>query len=448
MGRRNKLALKKLCSSKFRAVVLFLTAVIIFSYYASALLTSRFVISNRGQVGNDIYAASGSTSDIQAVVNLISSSGGTVHIPAGTFYWNGETVTIPGGVNVIGASPAGCKGHEGNWENYTATTILHNNHGQISGDQPPEMFTIDGSNGKATRISGIQFEATGPTTTTNEEQGGSVAIYSWYAKNLRIDHNTFINFANTAVSLDSSSGWASGYSSYGVLDHNLVDNPYKLSGSGWVWGYGFYSRGNMKPDHGANGNWNNDITDFAGVYGNVDATTIMYVEDSKFLRTRHATDAIQGSWNVVRFSLFEYAYPCWGDIDLHGSQTWYSGRGMEVYNNTIIGTTNYGGISPQNLGGVRLRGGSALVFNNNVTYTQNSLYQTLMVLDDFDYSVTYAITNIHQTYIWDNTVTNGSALRVSQGTENTDYSLRAPNQAQDGFTYTPYPYPHPLATQP
>ena len=30
--------------------------------------------------------------------------------------------------------------------------------------------------------------------------------------------------------------------------------------------------------------------------------------------------------------------------------------------------------------------------------------------------------------------------------EDKDYYLRAPNQSDDGFTWTPYIYPHPLVT--
>ena len=58
--------------------------------------------------------------------------------------------------------------------------------------------------------------------------------------------------------------------------------------------------------------------------------------------------------------------------------------------------------------------------------------------------------SITQTYIWDQEahVTNswnGQYLQVEAGVDlNVDYFLRQPNMTQDGWGYTPYPYPHPL----
>lgn len=408
---------------------------------AGASLTWSTVIRFSGSISRDVSAASGSAADIQAAVNLLGSLGGTVHIPAGTFYWNGGQVTIHGGINIIGASLAGVSGHESNYTRYTATTILHNN---AIPPNNPDMFVIDGSNGLSSRISGIQFEMTPPAVDGSLDSG--VAIATTMLKNFRIDHNSFIDFSANAVWIDSNSGnIGSQYSSYGVLDHNYVDNPSKVNNL-WQWGNGFYSRGNYKPSFN---NWDSNIAHFAGVYGAVPMTTIMYVEDNRFVRVSQSVDGIQGSWNVVRYNLFEQGEMCWGDVDLHGSaDTWYGARGMEVYNNTFSGTTGYLGYSPQDLGGIRLRGGSGLFFDNTFTYTKPSTYQHAIVLDDWElqaYGNTFPMTNIHQTYIWGtNPITNCALLRAAQGTQNVDYFLRAPSQAQDGFTYVPYQYPHPL----
>jgi hypothetical protein len=58
---------------------------------------------------------------------------------------------------------------------------------------------------------------------------------------------------------------------------------------------------------------------------------------------------------------------------------------------------------------------------------------------------------VQESYIWNNTLTRvGDELTVysvcGDGAiaEGTDYFRRAPTQADDGFTWTPYPYPHPL----
>ena len=150
------------------------------------------------QAASSVTAKSGSAADLQAAINSLGSAGGTVYIPAGTYQWNGQTVTVPGGVNVIGASPAGDNGHEYNWATNTATTILHENSPGYG------MFSLDGSNGKASRISGIQFEASPPANPTVENNmannlGTGIGIDIEYMKDFRIDHCTFINWVNIAV---------------------------------------------------------------------------------------------------------------------------------------------------------------------------------------------------------------------------------------------------------
>lgn len=442
--------MKKAQNVKLHRIILFsVMFAIIFSQPAFSSLTNSVVIRSSGQiVSRNVYAESGSASDIQSAVNLIGSTGGTVHVPAGTFFWNGETVEIPAGVNVIGASLAGCKGHEDNWEHYTPSTILFNN---AAPPRDTPMFYLDGQDPTThqmtflkSRISGIQFEATPPANPTDENNEGGTAITIRQAVNYRIDHCTFINFCGTAVGATSNDGREGWYYAYGLIDHCVVDNPYKLTpppSGEWFWGYGFYSSGNMKAGFD---NWNDDVTDFAGKYESIDGCSLMYVEDCHISRTRHAIDAIQGSWNVVRYSLFDNAQPDWGDIDLHGSQSWYGGRGMEVYGNTIIapsGVTNY------YLGGIRLRGGSGFFFDNTLVCDTYSSSNALVCLDTYDYSTTYPFTNIDQTYIWDNEVVNGVEVNPLQGTEDVHYFLREPNQIDDGFSYTPYQYPHPLTLE-
>jgi hypothetical protein len=437
------LAGKKVKNAKFYAIILVSVAfAALFSPYAFSLLTNSVVIGSSGQIAIRVYAASGSASDIQAAVNSISSSGGTVYVPAGTFHWNGEQVTIPGGVNVIGASLAGTDGYP-NFNAYIASTILHNDKAPPN---MPTMFVINGVNGKPTRISGIQFEATPPINYTAENSQVGQAIEAYMTKNLRVDHNTFINFANVAASISSSSGWDPTANATGVFDHNIVDNPYKLNTEPtvgyWRWGYGFYAVGNMKPDFSPP-NWDSDITHFIGKFQIVPGATIMYVEDNHFSRTRHATDGASGAWGVIRYNLMDNAYPNWGDIDSHGSFGPYSARGFEVYSNTIIGPSQWS----DNIA-IRLRDGSGMIFNN--TFTNSRSGSNVMVsLENDDSGNLYPFTHVNNTYIWGNTHVNSSLLSNTGGyIENANYFLRAPNQAQDGFIYTPYPYPHPLTTQP
>jgi hypothetical protein len=422
----------KLINSGFdnaKLYVLAVIAVLASSYLCYAAMTQSALITNYAAISlSNVTARSGSPADIQTAVNAVAAAGGgTVHVPAGNFTWTGGTVTIPGGVNVIGASYAGCMDHGNNWASYTATTILHNT--VLPAD---DMFSVDGRNGRATRISGIQFESKAPTNAANE--AGSRGIYLWQCLNYRVDHCTFINFIDAAVFPDANDGDSGSHCAYGVIDHCVVNNPYKLTGSGWLWGYGLYARGDMKPHYN---NWDTNLLHFLGIYGPIPGCSLMYVEDCHFSYCRHCTDGLQGNWNVVRFNLCDHGYPNYGSIDLHGSSgtDWYGGRGMEVYNNTVIGVSGSDG----NNAAVRLRGGAGFIYNNNYTSVDSGSY--CVQLDNYDYDTSEPLTNINNTYVWSNTYSNCIGLNVLQGTQNVNYFLRAPSQSSDGFTYIPYTYP-------
>ena len=392
-------------------------------------LMSDVIIKSTGKISTtEVTAKSGSPEDIQTAVDTVEAAGGsTVYIPEGKFYWNGETVEIPGGVNIIGAGPAGCDGHP-NFNNYTAKTILHNN------ATPPFncMFYIDGSNHKPTRISGIQFEATGPV---RNDDAGTVSATAIRAvkeiTDLRVDHCTFINFCQISVTLrNTNTGTASV-----VVDHCVVNNPYKLESGSWIWAYGFYPGGTAYY-------WNDNtapITDFLGKYPVKTGYPVMYVEDCKFSLCRHAVDAIQGAWIVARYNYIDHPYQTnYGQLDIHGSGdgSWPSGRGFEFYNNIVVG-------EPGNFAELTwLRGGGGVVFNNS--FSMSSGYAIGLYREECPQEPDEVL---HNVWIWNNTVSGGALLHNAGGfTEDVDYFLRSPNQALDGFTYTPYLYPHPLTS--
>jgi len=400
-------------------------AILAGSYFSYAV-TNSVVIPNSGTISlSEIIAKSGSTADIQAAVNTMAAAGGgTVRVPAGNFSWNGGTVTIRQGVNIIGASYAGCSGHETGWTTYTAQTILHNNANTGS-----PMFSVTGTTN--TRISGIQFESVAPTRPDSGEISNH--IFLTQCKNFRVDHCTFINGAENSVV--NTLNWETGTSAYGVIDHCYVYEPYKLAGSGWLWAYGFYSIGAMDYNKGP---WDTNLTHFLGKYQAVTNCAMTYVEDCHFSYSRHCTDALQGGWNVVRYCLADHNYPEYGSIDSHGTVDggrYWGARGQEAYFNTVNGVVGEDG----NNAGIRLRGGAGFFFNNTINGVDPLSYG--IQLDDYDLSTLDPITNIHNTYVWNNKCTNCIALNVLQGTQNVDYFLRAPSQAQDGFTYTPYTYP-------
>lgn len=391
------------------------------TYFVNAQITHTVTIHNTGQLSmTTAWARSGTAEDIQvAVDNVAATGGGTVYIPEGIFYWNNETVTIPGGVNVIGAG-AGCSGYPSFIE-YEAKTVLHNN-------VPPPinpMFFVDGTNGKPVRISGIKFEVE-PPVGDDDKLGNAIVLYE--CLNARVDHCTFINFPEQSVVLGNShTGTASG-----VIDHCVVDNPYKLGSGNWAWAYGFYVGGQAY--------WWNDntapLTDFLGKYPVKEGYPVLYVEDCKISRCRHAVDAIQGGWIVARYNYIDHPYPYgYGQLEVHGAAggSWPSARGFEFYNNIVVAQEAGAELS-------WLRGGAGVVFNNTFSMTDGD-YAIVLVRETCPQQPDEVL---HNVWIWNNTVSGGELLNPSNFIENADYFLRAPNQQQDGFTYTPYPYPHPL----
>lgn len=430
--------IKQLCVSVF---VVVLTVAFVAIQTTGALLATA-VLRTSGQIGAEFYPASGAVADIQNAVNQANSmGGGIVHVPSGTFTWNGGTVTLYGGVNIIGAGFAGNMGHANNWQEYNATTIIVNNNPVAS------MFYLDGRNGKSSRISGLRLESKAPTSASQEATYSAPTIYLERANNARVDHCTLINSAGTAIMLSNT--WIdANLPTRAVVDHCTISDPYKLTVPNCVWGYGCYVQGKYSTSN-IGSNWDTDISKFAGEYETMPANCpVMYTEDCHFSYTRHATDAIQYSWQVTRYCLIDHPFPRnYYMFEVHGTVAggYLSARGWEAYGNTINGEI---GINAYNTVACGLRGGSAFLYSNAFVNDYNSPYNVFAYIDDTeDPSHTIPQSHVRSTYIWDNTVTNGVLLASyapSYFHENVEYFLRAPNQAQDSFTYVSYPYPHPL----
>lgn len=435
------------------------------------ILFSFFISYNPTIQALDVTAKSGSPQDIQAAVNQVNAAGGgTVFIPAGTFQWNGETVNIPGGVNVFGASYAGCKGHEDNWEHYTATTVLHNDAAQPF----PDMFVVLGANGKQTRISGIQFEANDPSSEPGASLNSAISVRE--AKDFRIDHCTILNFTGTSIVVAAGTDlWEGevGHSSYGVIDHCFIDVPYKDNGGVWLWGYGISAMGNMQPKLN---NWNPNTRYYAGKYQAFTDVALVYIEDCNFRRTRHAVDGNGGAMMVTRYCLLDHiadeGNALYSNYELDAHPWWNNSQYppvlAEAYYNKFV---NDGHLScPVHPGQIHsqiamcLRGGSGLFFGNEylAQYPAPNWAATLVYLSDESENPPNGI--INETYIWDEDgryvnvwpsdadndgIVDGFITRHGNPAPqlNVNFFLRKPNLAQDGRTYTPYPYPHPLTIE-
>ena len=366
----------------------------------------------------EYWANSCSPQDIQNAVNeAIAAGGGTVRVPSGIGNFNNDKVTSIGGVDIIGAG--------------IGNTILRQ-------QQPApfaDMFMIDGSNGKKVRISGIQFEGLILATSPSDNvEGLGIAIVN--AIDFRIDHCKFVNFPQMSIFVGNSCG---------VIDHCDFDNPYKdewaphnPSATTWaVWAYGIV----IVSDYST---WN-PLTSYLGQYNRF----TVYVEDCNFSRCRHAIASNGNAYYVSRHNHFEKASP-YGQNDVHGNAgNGVGGRGLESYENTFdLSDESY---SLGQDAAVDIRGGGGVCFNNTVILNPSTGTPTVLLLTES--SPPY---DVEQFYIWNNIAkfSTGAAVDFNSRINNTqpnyvlekNYFLRAPNQAQDGFTYTPYTYPHPLVS--
>jgi len=427
------------------------------AYIVNAQLTNTATIHNTGQISTTIWAKSGSAEDIQAAVDVIAAAGGgIVYVPAGNFSFNSERtsyggmyagVVIPGGVSVIGAG-----------KDVTILTSLQPNSTWTN------MFYCDGSNDKPIRISGITFVG---YVVGNVDDGTypyvAQGVFLWNCKKFRVDHCKFINFPNHGVQCAVrahpdrlENGEYQYYWNWGLIDHCDFDNPYKENSGTWTWGYGVGMGGGCgSSSPQKEQTWLYNLSDIFGKwdietnpircalynastgevidpYGGKYFRWLVYIEDCTFARCRYAVASNTGGFYVFRHNTV-YVSPAYGTfakagLDVHeGDTTYVGGRGLEAYNNTIIGCGDY---SDQ---AFKLRAGGGVIYNNTIrdVGTAYWLLKADWATDERNY--------VKDLYIWNNTYTNVGTIvsAASFYQENVHYFLQAKS-------YTPYQYPHPL----
>jgi hypothetical protein len=374
--------------------------------------------------GASVTASSGSPADIQTAVNTIyAAGGGTTYVPAGDFTFNppavnnGYGVSVPIGVNIVGAG-------------INVTILRESSDVSFINSVKTYMFYLAWSpyTTKTNRISGISFIGH-----VDSDSSDKVAIFIEGRKDFRVDHCSFDDFPSQGIFVKGSRG---------VMDHCDFDNHYRL----WMapyndsafpepyarWGYGVIVIGS-----GGAESWVTDTSTFLGVYDTWGTGhPPVYIENCNFTRCRHALSSNTNGYYVVRYCHFQKGF--YGQVDTHGGNP--GGRGIESYNNTFdLSDQSY---SDGQGAAFQLRGGGGVVFNNtaifNASYTNKFVWLLLETTPPWD---------IHDLYVWNNTATNTIVNDDPSGTIlNVDYFLRAPTLALDGFIYTPYTYPHPLAT--
>lgn len=282
-----------------------------------------------------INARSPAFADVSAAIGL-AKEGDTVIIPAGEATWS-QPLTISKGLTLQGQTVV--SGGFSQWmadgskspltykPPVTRRTIVHGN-----------VLLVPGGS-SLYRVTGFTFLPPGQGNVINIKAG---------VPNFRVDHNEFQDAAAEQI-------WA--FNDKGLIDHNVSDNSGQIFAHHQPYGWG------GKPNsYSGDGSWAADA-DAGDAGGNAaKAENKVYLEDNFFRPkgTRGFIDGECGARLVARYNII------FSSCQNHGAEAAYhrSGRLAEIYGNTFFSRE---GVT---IGAATFwRGGTGLIFNNNLTRT-------------------------------------------------------------------------------
>ncbi|MBN1181537.1 MAG: T9SS type A sorting domain-containing protein [Bacteroidales bacterium] len=257
----------------------------------------------------------------------------------------------------------------------------------------------------------------------------------------RIDHCHFIASRNSAymVGINNRGNYPS---TRGVIDHcRFSDDEYTST-------YGIHCGPKVWPAYERSIN-------LLGIQEAV------FIEDCFMDEiSNHPVSAFNGANYVLRYSYSTRS----GSIDGHGpvfetivgdgTDQQRGTRCYEIYNNTFVEPPEAG--YDERWSALGLRGGGGVVYNNefiNFRYAVRFTMETGSVQPAG--GIYPGIDQIHDMWVWNNQLTETPELILLNANnadmliqEDRDYYLRQPSYDEDGFTYHPYIYPHPLINDP
>jgi hypothetical protein len=338
---------------------------------------------------------------------LEGEGGGTLVLPEGTVT-HSDRLRIPDGITIMGQG----KGR----------TIINNAYFFIS-------TRFYGNLNRSFRIAGMTLA-----------QDSVIELDS--VTNFRIDHMRIEKIGGIAIRITNSTS--------GLIDHSEIDAT----------NYG------VAISFGSGAQYSIDwVTDTSSLLGGSEA---IFLENNDFWNYHHAIVGHSNAHYVARYNNFNGGETLSGHaIDAHGPGYTDTGtdpentgtRLVEAYNNKLIGNLDNTDVLWK---AVAIRGGSAVIFDNEFINYRNGIVLTLEG-DADDYNPGNFP---HDIWVWNNThreddpelwengmvfITDGmnggyqdTLSSFSEIIEDQDYFLREPNMILDGFIYTPYVYPHPF----
>jgi hypothetical protein len=414
---------------KLIVIALLVVSVTIAPIFSAPITTA--IIENTGTIGNvgEVTAESGYWQDIQTAINQVVAQGGigNVRIPAGTFnfvnvgeQWTGARVTIPAGVNLLGANTErDAAGQVTEWK----TILIMPYDVPGPSNNPPTWFKINGNSNpsKPSRFSDIKLQGYRFLNQNSVTVHRAIELYA--VVNFRIDH---CYFRDTTGGIFV--GGPANSKSCGVIDHCKLINS-RVTVRWYIYDCDVhYGVGCTRYSSTI---WEDDINKVLGKY--LDYS--VYIEDCYFEKWRHCVSANEGAHYVFRHNTIKNDVAL-GSLDAHGTYNYVGTRAVEIYNNQILDPVgNAEGV----LDTIYIRGGGGVIFNNVVngynrfvfTYREGSVEKCWP----------------HDLWIWGNTLGGIHPVIVYYNS-----TIGGPVEGVDYFLYektdyTPYPYPHPLTLE-
>lgn len=335
-----------------------------------------YVVGSRAPaIGGEILADSCSLADVQAAINS-ASPGDTVRVPAGSATWTSQ-LAITKGILLIGAGKtstfitAGFSEADGTAANGANYLIRY----EPSNKAADEPFRVSGFNFNLDhRLMMIRWLNTTSTPITQ----------------IRFDNNNVWDSQNRCFVVYGQV--------WGCIDNNTV------RGSS-------VDRGLVLTFYGSNTTtWNNLTFDF-GTADNI------HVEDNDFTNYYTFIDGGLGGRYCVRHNQFTYSYEAAHlspFADMHGNQPGanLSGMGVEMYENELTCT-----VARRAQPFLAMRGGKALLYNNNVTTsyaTVSNAYAREEYVDSVNPPAVSPISgqtqHVSDSYYWSNTQSGGKVF--------------------------------------
>jgi len=356
-----------------------------------------------GSVSNaaEITLSSVSATTLQnAVDDLKDAGGGTLILPTCDVNLGSSVIKVPGGIRIIGRGKN--------------TTILRN--GMFNFNKDHYGTVGDG----LSRLSGMSI--------INPMDRKLPELLFRRVAGARLDNVYFEGRYSTFCNVVD-------------VGYLIVDNcEFNLFTS-----YGFYVFGNntYKENIGS--------LDAAKLLGTMNKGTTV-VEDCMFSGYYdHLMDGRSGAHYMFRHNVIDYDSGA-GPLEGHGPTT--PGQDVNVGTNCIeIYDVDIYQQDTSGSAGILIRSGVAAIHNVAIT---NKAYGVALAVENSPYTYPRTTSDYpvyhqpHGVWIWNNTYQDirfgdvdvvwdsGDCIQ-----ENRDYFLRAPSLQQDGFAYTPYPYPHP-----